>query len=75
MMLGSGRLIVFFLDDRLAAKRIYQSGLTVGVTATESGGFVDKKASPRSKEVALQCVEVGGWMGPAVFELRSLPLC
>lgn len=47
----------------------------MGVTATESGGFADKKAGPRSKEAALQCVEIGDWMGPAVFELRSLPLC
>lgn len=37
------------------------------VTATERGGMVDKKASPRSWEV--------GWVGPAVLEHRSLPLC
>lgn len=45
------------------------------VTATERGGMVDKKASPRSWEVAQQCIEVGGWMGPAVLEHRSFPLC
>lgn len=45
-----------------------QSGLTVDVTATERGGMVDKKAGLRSREVALQCVEVGGWLGPAVLE-------
>lgn len=46
MLLDSGCLIVFFLDDRLAAKHIRYSGLTVDVTATERGGMVDEKASP-----------------------------
>lgn len=32
MMLDSGRLIVFLLDDRLRAKYICLCGLTVGVT-------------------------------------------
>lgn len=46
MLLDSVCLIVFFMDDRLAAKHIRYSGLTVDVTATERGGMVDEKVSP-----------------------------
>lgn len=34
MMLDSGRLIILFLDDRLAAKHICLCGLTVDATDT-----------------------------------------